>query len=62
MTCAKCQKTLSFNECGLHKKFNANAVPLCIHCLSEALGVPEARLEEKIREYLAAGCKLFVAE
>ncbi len=61
MTCARCGKQLSYNEIGLNKKFNANAKqPLCIDCLGEKLGVEKRRLEEKIEEFLRAGCLLFV--
>lgn len=62
MTCKHCEKPLSFNECGLNKKFNANSDPLCIDCLAEKLSVSRQRLEEKIEEYLAAGCLFFVPQ
>ncbi len=61
MTCSACEKELSFNEIGLNKKFNGNSAPLCMRCLAEKLGVTTARLEEKIAEYRAAGCTMFVA-
>ncbi len=61
MTCGQCGAALSYNELGLNKKFNANAqAPLCACCLAKKLGVTVARLNEKIEEALAAGCKLFV--
>ncbi len=62
MTCAKCEKPLSFNELGLNRKLNANAARLCMRCMAEKLGVSELRLREKIGEYLAAGCMYFVKE
>ncbi len=61
MNCGTCGAVLTYNELGLNKKFNANAAaPLCKGCLARKLGVTQARLEEKIEEFLAAGCKLFV--
>lgn len=62
MNCGKCGRPLSYNETGLNRKFNANAAPLCLTCLAEKLEVPAARLREKIGEYLAAGCMMFVKE
>lgn len=62
MNCARCGRPLSYNEIGLNKKFNANSAALCVGCLSEKLDVSEARLREKIAEFLAAGCLMFVKE
>ena len=62
MTCARCQKSLSYNELGLNKKYNGASNELCIDCLADKLGVTSARLREKIAEFLSVGCQLFVEE
>ena len=60
MICGRCDKELSYNEIGLNKKFNGNGDRLCIHCLAVKLDVSESRLNEKVEEFLRAGCLLFV--
>lgn len=63
MICACCGKPLTYNENGLNRKYNNGEVgELCMACLAVKLGVTTARLEEKIKEFLAVGCLLFAEE
>ncbi len=62
MKCARCSAGLSYNELGLNKKYNPAGGALCLGCLAAKLGVSEARLREKIEEFLRAGCLLFVKD
>lgn len=59
MTCVRCAATLTYDEGGLNRKFNADAGTLCIHCLAQKLNVSETRLKEKMEEYRRAGCLYF---
>ena len=59
--CIKCQKPLTKDEIGLHKKlFNRAATEyMCINCISSYIEVPTDILENKITEFKNAGCTLF---
>ena len=59
MTCVRCAASLTYDEGGLNRKFNAGEDALCIRCLAEKLGASEARLKEKAEEYRRAGCLYF---
>ena len=59
MNCARCSRPLVYDECGLNRKYHAGTDMLCISCLADALGVTEARLQEKIEEFRKAGCLYF---
>ena len=59
MNCVRCAASLTYDEGGLNRKFNAGAGALCIHCLAEKLNVSEERLKEKAEEYRKAGCLYF---
>jgi len=64
MNCICCERPVTYNEIGLTKRLLGRDSTrfYCRTCLAKLLGVSEKRLEEKQREYLAAGCTLFVAE
>ena len=64
MKCKKCGKSITYNEMGLNKKFISRAVTeyLCKDCLSEMLKVEKSVLDEKIEQFLQAGCTMFVKE
>lgn len=59
--CYQCNKELSFNEIGAHKKFinRASREFLCKECLSHALQIPVSVIDEKIEQFKAQGCTLF---
>lgn len=59
--CIKCQKTLTSDEIGLHKKLvNRGATEyLCMQCLAERFNVSEEFLKRKIQEFRMQGCTLF---
>lgn len=61
-TCIKCGAKLTRDDIGLHRKLvNRGAREfMCIHCLAEKFKVPVERLREKIEEYKAYGCTLFL--
>ena len=61
MECMRCQKALSPNEIGLHKKLISRVATeyLCIECQAEDFGVTVERLQEKIRQFQRVGCTLF---
>ena len=59
MNCAHCGRGLTYDECGLNRKFNTGDDLLCISCLSRRLDVTEERLREKIEEFQKAGCLYF---
>lgn len=61
MKCIKCEKTLTNNDIGLHKKLvNRGATDfMCISCLSEYFKIPVSTLERKIEEFKKMGCTLF---
>lgn len=59
--CCKCQKKLTSDEIGLHKKLvNRGATEyLCMKCLGEHFRVSEEFLKRKIDEFRMQGCTLF---
>ena len=59
MKCDRCDRSLTYDECGLNRKFNASGNMLCIACLAEELNVTQERLKEKIEEFRRAGCLHF---
>ena len=59
MNCAGCGRSLTYDEHGLNKKFNAGGAFLCIKCLAASLSVTEERLKEKMEELRKAGCLYF---
>ncbi|MBE6582854.1 MAG: hypothetical protein E7648_06300 [Ruminococcaceae bacterium] len=62
--CQKCEKELSGNEIGLHKRLISRAADsyMCITCLSKFFGCTEELLKEKIVHYRNQGCTLFTDE
>lgn len=64
MPCRQCGKNLTYNEIGLHKKLigKTQKTFFCKSCLAQYLGVSEGLLEEKQKQYVQAGCLLFVKE
>ena len=61
-TCINCDKELTFNEIGAHKKFiNRGATSfLCKKCLAQKFDLSEEFIEQKIEYFKNAGCTLFV--
>ncbi len=61
MECMKCEKPLSKDEIGLHKKLINRACTsfMCKQCLAEHFSVPIALLDQKIIEFKKQGCLLF---
>ncbi len=61
-TCIHCGAPISRDEIGLTKKLvNRGASSfLCIHCLAKEFSVSEELLKEKIVQFRAMGCTLFV--
>lgn len=64
MLCKQCGKNLTYNEIGLHKKLigKTQKTFFCKSCLAEYLGVSVKLLEEKQKQYIKAGCLLFVKD
>ena len=64
MTCKECKGELSFNEIGLNKKLISRAVSefYCKKCLAKKFKVTEQDLDEKIKQFIDAGCSLFVKQ
>lgn len=60
-TCKKCGRELSGNDIGLTKKLinRGSTEFLCINCIAEKFDCPKELLEEKIKQFKAAGCTLF---
>lgn len=60
--CISCGKELSYNDIGAHKKLiNRGATEFyCQQCLCRKLDIPYSLLQEKIRQFKAQGCTLFV--
>lgn len=61
MKCIKCQKELSNDEIGLHKKLvNRGAKEfMCMNCLGKYFKITPSQLEEKIMYFKNSGCTLF---
>jgi len=57
----QCQRELTGDEIGLHKKMiNRGAAEfLCITCLAGVYHCEESLLEKKIEQFRAQGCMLF---
>lgn len=62
--CIKCQRPLTLDEIGLHKKLynRASTTFMCIDCSSAYLDVPVDMLQKKIAQFKAAGCTYFPKE
>ena len=62
--CQYCHAELSRDEIGLNKKlFESDAKKgrlCCMTCMSEMLETTVEELNEKIQEFKAQGCKLFM--
>ena len=60
--CFQCGKKLTYNEVGAYKKFvnRGSKAFLCRTCLAESLDVPPELIDEKIEQFKAQGCTLFV--
>lgn len=60
--CMQCGKALTFNEVGAYKKFvnRGSTTFLCKTCLSAKLNVTVEQIDEKIEQFRAQGCTLFV--
>ena len=60
--CAGCGRILTNNEIGLTKKLVSRGAEefFCLTCLAARFGVSEALLLEKIEQFRAMGCTLFV--
>lgn len=58
----RCGKSLDRDDIGATKKLiNRGAEEFfCVDCLAEHFGVTTERIREKIEEYKAAGCTLFL--
>ena len=59
--CKKCEKKLSADEIGLHKKLCGKfAVEFCcIECNAKEFNVSVRLLKQKIKEWREMGCSLF---
>ena len=59
--CIKCGKEITNNEVGLTKKLiNRSATEyMCIECMAKYFDVSVERLNEKVEEFISAGCTLF---
>jgi len=60
--CMKCNKELVADEIGLHKKlFNRGATSfMCVQCVAAYFDVSQELLQNKIEEFRASGCTLFI--
>ena len=60
-TCKKCGRELNGNDIGLTKKLinRGSTEFLCINCIAEKFDCFKELLEEKIKQFKAAGCTLF---
>lgn len=60
--CESCGKALTFNEIGAYKKFvnRGSKSFLCKTCLAAKLGITVELIDEKIEQFKAQGCTLFV--
>ncbi len=59
--CTKCQKELTCDEIGLHKKLMGRAEEefMCISCLASFFKCEEELLHKKIKHFKNLGCRLF---
>lgn len=59
--CKKCNRRLTYDEIGIHKKMiNRGATEFfCLTCLAEYTGSTEERLRERIEHFRNEGCLLF---
>ena len=62
--CMQCQRELTGDEIGLHKKMiNRGAAEfLCITCLAGVYHCEEELLRKKIEQFREQGCMLFAAK
>lgn len=60
--CYACEKEITSDEKGLHKKLMGRASErfMCITCLAKEFKVSEELLREKIKEFKEMGCTLFL--
>lgn len=60
-TCKKCGRELNGNDIGLTKKLinRGSTEFLCINCIAEKFDCSKELIEEKIKQFKAAGCTLF---
>ncbi|MBP3359979.1 MAG: hypothetical protein J6N52_03930 [Clostridia bacterium] len=60
--CKQCGAALSADEIGLHKKLCGKMSEsfCCIDCLAKHFEVTRELLEEKIEQFRAMGCSLFI--
>ena len=60
--CMNCQKALTHNEIGLHKKLiNRGATKyMCKQCLAGYFNIPTELLDKKIEQFKEEGCTLFL--
>ena len=60
--CCQCQKKLTFNEIGAHKKFinRGSREFLCKPCLAARLEITVEDIDRKIEQFKLQGCTLFV--
>lgn len=60
--CKKCKKELTYNEIGATKKFiNRNCKEFfCRECLADWLNIAPEIVDEKIEQFKAAHCTLFI--
>ena len=62
--CMICQRELTADEIGLHKKMinRGSTEFMCITCLAAFFHCDESLLERKIEQFRAQGCVLFAQE
>lgn len=60
----KCGKPLTGDEIGLHKKMIHRGATsfMCLPCLANFFNCEQMLLQEKIKQFRAAGCMLFSAD
>lgn len=61
-SCINCARTLTNDEIGLTKKLvnRGSTSFLCLSCLAKEFSVSEELLKEKIEQFRAMGCTLFL--
>lgn len=62
MNCKECGRKLVNDEISVNRKMiNRNATSfLCKSCIADYFGVDEAKIDKKIEQFKAYGCRLFV--